>query len=163
MLVTNRRYKLFTPELTTERRYPIYGSVMQCHISRVILTTDSLFSTFSQLCFCLFWDQLFMFSSSSLVFFCSYYVSPSLLSEFSAPHYRPRTNPPSICSSWPIIHVISNYLWARLIPSTGWVWQSSSITLYRSQSTSVQISLSQSYHRICKFEKIMSKIKLTYR
>jgi len=98
--------------------------------------------------FCLFWDRLFIFSSSSsFVFFGSYYVSLSLLAEFSASHYQPRTNPPSVCSSWHIIHVISNYLWARLIPSAGWVWELSSMALYKSQSTSVWISLSQSYHR----------------
>ena len=139
-------------------------SVMQCYIISIMLTRDSLFSTFSQLCFCLFWDQLFIFSSSSsLVFFGSYYVSPSLLSRFSEPHYQPRTNPPSIFSSWHIIHVISNYLWSRLIPSAGWVWQPSSIAVYKSQSISVWISLSQRYHHVCKFRKKISRIKLTYR
>jgi len=116
---------------------------MQCYIVSIMLTRDSFFNMFTQLCYCLFWDQLFVSSSSfsPFVFCSSYYVSPSLLSKFSAPYYQPRTNPPSICSSWHIIHVISNYLWARLIPSAGWAWEPSSIALYKSQSTSVWISL----------------------
>jgi hypothetical protein len=39
----------------------------------------------------------------------------------------------------------------------------SSIALYKSQSISVWISLSQCYHHVCKFRKKISRIKLTYR
>lgn len=168
-LVTNRRYncsRCNSPVLTCCRRpqqlvdirsnhrtkVSIHGVVMQCYIISIMLTRDSFFNMFTQLCYCLFWDHLFI-SSLSFVFYSSYYVSPPLLSEFFAPRYQPLTNPPSCCSSWHIIHVIFNYLWPRLIPSAGWVWEPNNIALYKSQSPSVWICLSQSYHRVCKLKK----------
>ena len=54
----------------------------------------------------------------SLWFFLRFSFPPLRI---RAPHYQPRTKPPSVCSSPHTIHVISDYLSARLIPSTEWV------------------------------------------